>query len=91
MNTLTRNVLPHGFHESDWGMPNTFVRPAWEWGNQRSKSLSAMGCMKMDAVETEDKFIVYCECPGIPKDNMVVHIENNMLTIKGHKEKMYPE
>ena len=80
-----------GLSNGDWTMiqPNSMVRPMWGWGDElgSNKSLHAMGCMKLDAFETEDEFKVYCECPGIPKENIEVQIENNMLTIKGHKEK----
>ena len=90
---MMRTSLPIGLNNGDWVMPisNPMMRPTWEWGNQLqgTKSLSSMGCMVMDAVETEDTFKVYCECPGIPKEEIDVKIENNMLTIKGTKAKMY--
>ena len=67
---------------------NNAIQPAWGNQMQAIKCQSSMNCMIMDVVETEDTFKVFCECPGIPKEDIDVKIENNMLTIKGTKEKM---
>lgn len=37
----------------------------------------------VDIYETEDKLVVLADIPGVEKDDMEVHVDNNILTIKG--------
>lgn len=39
--------------------------------------------VKTDIHETVTDYLVEAELPGIPKDNIVVHYEDNILTIEG--------
>ena len=39
----------------------------------------------VDIYETDDDFIVKAELPGVDKDDVHVHIENGILTIRGEK------
>ena len=41
---------------------------------------------RCDVHETKDKFVVQAELPGIPKENININIEDNVLTISGKKE-----
>ena len=40
----------------------------------------------VDIYETDDDFIVKAELPGVEKDDVQVHIENGILTIRGEKK-----
>eukprot|EP01107_Rhizomastix_libera_P018448 TRINITY_DN9566_c0_g1_i4.p1 TRINITY_DN9566_c0_g1~~TRINITY_DN9566_c0_g1_i4.p1 ORF type:complete len:201 (+),score=74.27 TRINITY_DN9566_c0_g1_i4:152-754(+) len=41
---------------------------------------------RSDIKETENSIIVSAELPGVPKENINIKIENDMLTIEGKKE-----
>jgi len=40
----------------------------------------------LDYFETEKNFIVRLEVPGIPKENLDIHLEGLVLNISGHRE-----
>ncbi|MCF6346451.1 MAG: Hsp20/alpha crystallin family protein [Thiomicrorhabdus sp.] len=40
----------------------------------------------VDIYETDDDFIVKAELPGVEKDDVHVHLENGILTIRGEKK-----
>jgi HSP20 family protein len=40
----------------------------------------------LDYLETEKHFIVRLEVPGIPKENLDIHLEGLVLMISGHRE-----
>jgi HSP20 family protein len=40
----------------------------------------------VDILETDSSFAVKAELPGVDKDHVHVHIDNNILTIKGEKK-----
>ena len=42
----------------------------------------------LDYLETEKNFIVRLEVPGIPKENLDIHLEGLVLNISGHRELM---
>jgi len=61
------------------------------WGiTDRPRLMSSrsglVGCLRMDAYETDTGFHVHCECAGIPKERIDCSVENNVLTIKVRKE-----
>lgn len=39
----------------------------------------------IDVVESEEGFTVFCELPGLEKENIDVSISSNVLTVKGEK------
>ena len=39
----------------------------------------------VDISENNDNFIVNMELPGVPKDNVKITIESNVLTVSGEK------
>ena len=45
----------------------------------------------LDLVETEKEYVVRLEVPGIPKENLDVNLEGEILTLTGHKEKVAKE
>jgi HSP20 family protein len=40
----------------------------------------------LDYLETEKHFIVRLEVPGIPKENLDIHLDGHVLMISGHRE-----
>jgi HSP20 family protein len=40
----------------------------------------------MDVNETKDELILTAELPGLNQENVEIELENNILTISGHKE-----
>jgi len=40
----------------------------------------------VDIAETDGEFVVRTELPGVNKDDVTVHIDNGILTIKGEKK-----
>jgi HSP20 family protein len=41
----------------------------------------------IDLTENEKEYIVRVEVPGIPRENLDVHLEGDILTLTGHREK----
>ncbi len=46
---------------------------------------------KLDLTETEKEFVVRAEVPGVPRENLDVNLEDNVLTLTGHREKKISE
>jgi len=44
-----------------------------------------------DLAENEKEFVIRIEVPGIPKENLDVNLEGDVLTVTGHKEKVAKE
>lgn len=40
----------------------------------------------LDFGETEKEYVVTLDCAGIPRENLDVHLEGQVLTITGHRE-----
>ena len=40
----------------------------------------------LDYLEMEKTFVIRLEVPGIPKENLDIHLDNLVLTISGHRE-----
>jgi HSP20 family protein len=40
----------------------------------------------MDLTETEKEFILRAEVPGVPRENLDVHLEGALVTLTGHRE-----
>jgi HSP20 family protein len=45
----------------------------------------------IDLTETEKEFILRAEVPGVPRENLDVHLEGDILTLTGHREKKVTE
>lgn len=45
----------------------------------------------LDLTETEKEFMVRAEVPGVPRENLDVHLEGEILTLTGHREKVTRE
>jgi len=41
----------------------------------------------IDLTENEKEYVVRVEVPGIPRENLDVHLEGDILTLTGHREK----
>ena len=45
----------------------------------------------VDAIEQEDAYVLRAELPGVRKEDVKVHLADNVLTIKGEKPSVTPE
>jgi HSP20 family protein len=41
----------------------------------------------LDLAETEKEFIIRAEVPGVPRENLDAHLEGDILTLTGHRER----
>lgn len=55
------------------------------------KAMEGTWMPAIDLTETEKEFILRAEIPGIPKENLDVHLEGDVLTLTGHREKKTTE
>lgn len=60
-------------------MPSWAERPATEW------------VPGLDFSETDKEYVVRLEAPGVPKDDIDVNLEGQVLTISGHREMSHEE
>jgi HSP20 family protein len=45
----------------------------------------------LDLTETEKDFVIRAEVPGVPRENLDVHLEGEILTLTGHRDQMVRE
>jgi HSP20 family protein len=50
------------------------------------KAMEGTWMPAIDLTETEKEFILRVEVPGVPKENLDVHLEGEVLTLTGHRE-----
>ena len=50
------------------------------------KAMEGTWMPALDLTETEKEFILRAEGPGVPKENLDVHLEGGILTLTGHRE-----
>jgi len=41
----------------------------------------------LDLTETEKEFVIRAEVPGVPRENLDAHLEGDILTLTGHRER----
>ena len=55
--------------------------------NRTNEELANTGFMPaVDIQETDEAYVVSAELPGLKKDDVEVTLENNLLTLSGHRE-----
>lgn len=50
------------------------------------KAMEGTWMPAIDLTETEKEFILRAEVPGVPKENLDVHLEGEVLILTGHRE-----
>jgi HSP20 family protein len=55
------------------------------------KAMEGTWMPAIDLTETEKEFILRAEVPGVPRENLDVHLEGEVLTLTGHREKKTTE
>jgi HSP20 family protein len=50
------------------------------------KAMEGTWMPPIDLTETEKEFILRVEVPGVPRENLDVHLEGEILTLTGHRE-----
>lgn len=56
-----------------------------------TKAMEGTWVPKLDLTETEKEFVIRAEVPGVPRENLDVNLEDNVLTLTGHREKKIEE
>ena len=56
--------------------------------NANSYKMPYMHC---DVAETKDAFIIHADIPGVPKDDISVSVDRNVLTIQAARTKTVPQ
>jgi HSP20 family protein len=51
------------------------------------RAMEATWVPALDLTETEKEFVIRAEIPGVPRENLDVHLEGEVLTLTGHREK----
>jgi HSP20 family protein len=46
---------------------------------------SAVAPMKLDIIDAEDKYLISCDIPGVPKENIKLNVRDNRLTIEAER------
>lgn len=70
----------------------SFFSDLFENENLPGMGVSRMNSPAVNVKETDKEFVLEVAAPGIPKEEIDVHVENNMLTISGeHKEEQNEE
>jgi HSP20 family protein len=55
------------------------------------KAMEGTWMPAIDLTETEKEFILRAEVPGVPRENLDVHLEGEILTLTGHREQKTTE
>jgi HSP20 family protein len=56
-----------------------------------TKAMEGTWTPKIDLVENEKEFILRAEVPDVPRENLDVNLEGNVVTLTGHREKKVRE
>lgn len=62
-----------------------FTRDLFDWG-YRNNSLTNTTLPSVNIVETKDDFVVEMAAPGMKKEDFVIELDNELLTISSEKE-----
>jgi HSP20 family protein len=102
MRTETESKRKASFHENRRKTMNLVVRdPIWKEFNGLSNNLNHLfrsqqeenrdflGAWSpvVDIYNNGSNIVIHAEVPGMKKDDIDVHVENNVLTIRGKKER----
>jgi HSP20 family protein len=51
------------------------------------KAMETTWMPALDFAETEKEFVIRAEVPGVPRENLDAHLEGDILTLTGHRER----
>ena len=91
MNDFLTDFDTDPLFNTSWATSPSWAATPSTWGiTEHPRSINSrtglVGCLRMDAYETDTGFHVHCECAGIPKEKIDCSVENNVLTIEVRKE-----
>ncbi|MDH4130693.1 MAG: Hsp20/alpha crystallin family protein [Gemmatimonadota bacterium] len=84
--TMTRDI--EEVFDRFFNAPQTFPGLAYE---PMRKVLEGTWMPVLDFTETEKEFLLRVEVPGVPRENLDVHLEGDVITLTGHREKVIKE
>ncbi|HTS89090.1 MAG TPA: Hsp20/alpha crystallin family protein [Gemmatimonadales bacterium] len=83
--TLVRNV--DDVFDRFFGAP---VFPTFTF-EPLKKAMEEKWLPALDLTETDKEYIIRAEIPGVPRENLDVQVEGDILTLTGHREKKINE
>ena len=83
--TLVRNV--DDVFDRFFGAP---VFPTFTFETLK-KAMEEKWLPALDLTETDKEYIIRAEIPGVPRENLDVQVEGDILTLTGHREKKINE
>ncbi|MDX1671622.1 MAG: Hsp20/alpha crystallin family protein [Balneolaceae bacterium] len=63
----------------------------FSWWKERGENSSHMWTPRTDMSETETKYLIHVDLPGLTKDDITINIKDNRLTISGKRKKEMEE
>jgi len=72
--------------ELDRWVDRFFREPFFGMERYEAPTFETAWAPPMDFAETEKEYVVKLEVPGIPKENLDVTLDNNVLTLSGRRE-----
>jgi HSP20 family protein len=61
------------------------------FGTEPLRKVTETWLPALDLTETEKEFVIRAEVPGIPRENLDVQLEGDVVTLTGHREKLVRE
>lgn len=74
-----------------WGVMRAVMDDMDKWARvglaRRGQELAdALGYLPLDVAETDEAYLLTAELPGVTMQNVEVHVEDNIITIRGTKQ-----
>ena len=87
---MTRTITPRKSNLPNSPFRNLFPRNMFEdlfeqYFSNGENQLAEVLKASMDVAETETAFEVKMDLPGVPAENVDIQIDNNTLTVRGHR------
>jgi HSP20 family protein len=89
--TKTQAGVPTLVRDFDDVLDRFFTTPVFPTFNFEPMKKAMEWMPALDLTETEKEFIIRAEIPGVPRENLDVHLEGDLLTLTGHREKKTTE
>ncbi len=87
-----RELFPTFRGMEDWDVfMNQMLGRGWPFEGNKELLANAEWAPAVDIEETNERFIVKAELPGVEKKDMDVTVENGVLTLKGERRKEVEE
>lgn len=82
--TLSR-IAPRGSYVTPFDVFNQAFNQFLRTGEPEAQESTRAWAPAVDIYETTEAYVVKAELPGIPKEDVHITVENNVLTLKGER------